>query len=289
MKLKSVFSSCAGLSIVAFSSMIGASAMAAPSLDLETRTRIADVSAATLNGHTNVTEEQMQAWVESKTDLWAHLFEKPLTAEALPVFSLDSRPLGPALVNGVNGDGDAVRLVAFEVTPIQIDDKSIDVAVGLDLASEFKRSKAEAEMVFGYLVTDRGARAVIGVSTTYRDAGGFLETSFVPMVVASRAASTVCPVEEGLLADALGGAIIDIRNGGTWGYCRCVGQVLKCELYTAGCIASVPACVAACAKVCVGTLGLGCVACYIACAAGVVSLCEAAYDCWVTASSKGCV
>jgi ABC-type dipeptide/oligopeptide/nickel transport system permease subunit len=66
---------------------------------------------------------------------------------------------------------------------------------------------------------------------------------------------------------------------GYWG-CVCLG--LKCELYTAACIAAAPLAFAACAGVCTGTLGLGCIGCVIAGAAGTVAACEAAYDCLST-------
>lgn len=73
------------------------------------------------------------------------------------------------------------------------------------------------------------------------------------------------------------------------GYWACVAKVLKCELLTAGCIASAPAAALACAEVCAGTAGLGCAACIVAAVGGVVDICDSAYDCWVEARRQGCV
>ena len=73
-----------------------------------------------------------------------------------------------------------------------------------------------------------------------------------------------------------------------WGYWKCVAFNLKCELYTAGCLAAAPVAAAGCAAACAGTLGMGCVACVIAGIAGTVSMCEAALNCWQTAIDQGC-
>lgn len=285
-----MLASCAGLAIMAFSTLIGASAMAGSTLDPETRTRLADVTASTAAGGEHVTDEQIARWNESKSDLWAQLFDKPLADGALPVISLDSRPLEGSLISAVTEEGDAVRFVSFEVTPLTVSDDTVRTAVGAQHLADYRESKAEVELVFGFLVTDRGARAVIGVSSTFTDKTGYVETSLVPMVIASRAASQACPIDEAIdFADNVGTQPIDIFNGGQWGFCRCVAQNLKCELYTAGCLLAAPACVVACAAACAGTAGLGCVACIVACAAGGVAICETAYNCWVTACNKGCI
>lgn len=77
------------------------------------------------------------------------------------------------------------------------------------------------------------------------------------------------------------------------GYRSCVAEVLKCELYSLTCFALVPISVAACSSVCAATVVPPqpwlCVACVIAGAGGTVAACELAWDCWLSASARGCV
>lgn len=73
------------------------------------------------------------------------------------------------------------------------------------------------------------------------------------------------------------------------GYWWCVGKILLCEAYSAGCVLAAPAVVAGCGTVCAGTLGLGCISCVVAGGAGGIALCQSAYDCWVDAKKNGCV
>jgi len=80
--------------------------------------------------------------------------------------------------------------------------------------------------------------------------------------------------------------IVLLANKGYW---WCVWKIIKCGAYSAGCILAVPACVAACGSVCVGTVGLGCISCVVACTAGGVAICETAYDCWIEAKDAGCL
>lgn len=286
-----ILSSCAGATILALSSLVGSSALARPTLGDGDLARLSDVTASTAYGHESVTNEQRDAWNQSKADLWAQLFEKPLDDSELPVISLDHRPDSEGVIGGANLEGDAVHLLAFEVTPLNTDDESVRGAVGEQRFNQFKEAKADATLIFGFLMSPKGSRAVLGVSSTYISENGLPDTVFIPMVVASRATSiSTCPIQaEEAFESISAGGVDEIRNGGTWGYCRCVGQVLKCELYTAGCIAAAPACVITCAEVCAGTLGLGCVACITACTAGAVALCETALNCWRTACNKGCV
>ncbi|MGD2089021.1 MAG: hypothetical protein PVH61_22780 [Candidatus Aminicenantes bacterium] len=72
------------------------------------------------------------------------------------------------------------------------------------------------------------------------------------------------------------------------GYWWCVGKILKCEIYSAGCIAAVPAAVAACGSACLGTIGFGCIACVITAGAAGVAICERAWDCWKAARDANC-
>lgn len=74
-----------------------------------------------------------------------------------------------------------------------------------------------------------------------------------------------------------------------WGYWRCVGHVLKCEVLALGCLAAVPAGVVGCTAICVETALFGCVACILFAAGSTVALCQEAWDCIVTGRSRGCI
>lgn len=74
-----------------------------------------------------------------------------------------------------------------------------------------------------------------------------------------------------------------------WGYWRCVGHVLKCEILALGCIAAVPASVVGCAAVCAKTALFGCVACIMFAAGSTVALCGEAWNCIVTGRARGCI
>lgn len=75
----------------------------------------------------------------------------------------------------------------------------------------------------------------------------------------------------------------------TAGYWQCVGLVLLCEAYTAACFAAAPACYAACAAVCASPGIFLCVSCIVACTGGGIAICQAAFNCWQSASQNGCV
>lgn len=228
-----------------------------------------------------------ERFIQGQMDLWLHLFGKEV-GEHPPMLTLDFRTDKAGLFPGASEEGDAFTLVALEVTPIPVDDGSLAPFVSAEDLTEFKELQGDASLIFGLMTTDRGSRAVLGASATTRNKQGGTDTVFVPLVVAQ--GGETCPPPSRLkwptFDTPAGGGSADER---TWGYCRCVLQILKCELYTAGCIAAVPAAIPACAGVCAGTAGIGCVSCIIAAAAGTVAICEAAYDCWVRAAEKGCV
>ncbi len=69
----------------------------------------------------------------------------------------------------------------------------------------------------------------------------------------------------------------------------CAGKVGKCYIFSAGCLAAVPAAVVGCGPVCAATIGLGCVACITVAVASTVAVCELAADCWADADEKGCL
>jgi hypothetical protein len=89
--------------------------------------------------------------------------------------------------------------------------------------------------------------------------------------------------------EGLGGAGGALYAAGKAGYWWCVAKILKCEVISAGCLASAPACMVACKTACVGSLGMGCVACVTACTGGAVALCDSAVDCWSDARNWSCI
>jgi len=294
-----VLKSCAGIAIFGFSTLIGAAGAAGNGgLDPSTRAILGEVVAVAqpVKGD-QVSHEKVAAWRASQADLWGQLFDRELPNAAIPQLSLDFHTDKIGVIPGINSNGDSFHLIALEVTPIAVNDPSVSKTVGQENLQRFQEAQGTTNMVFGFLHTERGMRAVLGVSSSYKTEEGATESIFVPMVVASRAATgEVCPID----VEIVDIEIVDVgaqhefdfgaaQAAGWWDYCKCVAKVLKCELYTAGCIAAAPACVGACAGVCVGTLGLACVACYVACAAGGVALCDTALDCWRDACRSGCV
>lgn len=241
---------------------------------------------------TAAVEEARERYIQSQMDLWLDLFGKQV-GENPPMLTLDSTVDRIGIFKGGSEEGDAFTLIALEVTPIPVDDGSLAPFVSAESIRRFKDAQGDAALIFGALKTSQGMRFLLAASSTFIAEDGLRETVLVPLVIRGEVQVCEQPALQANGREAWRPADHEDADGGdvdgqTWGYCRCVLQILKCETYTAGCIAAAPAVALACGPVCVGTVGLGCVVCIIAGAAGAIALCETAYDCWGRADEKNC-
>ncbi len=214
------------------------------------------------------------------------LFDGPNDLES-PHGSFVMAPTGDGATFSGSLPADWVGRATMEITALvdgQVVDKTTKDVIGIP--SDATREIAAA-IGSNLTVADDGTLGTIeGLST---DSGFTLADAGLEQLNGAISVINDAVLAGDFIVDADLSNVTGALAFATLGYWQCVLKILKCEVLSAGCIASPGAAVVACAEVCAGTLGLGCVACISAASGGTIALCDAAVKCWQEAKKQRCI